>query len=231
MASLHELVYEAGELTNPDVALQSNWVGWANRAIREIANEVNWTFTHDRRQYTLLSGDTSVSLGPDYKCLSDEDSPISVSYSSGGNTYNLPVRVLSREEVERYVLYPWINQFLSQPVPGGYTPIRVVFLERNNGGETRLHIPPQFNLQVSQPYNVSAFYYPAALKLGSDHNAITDDPNLVSAIINRMRSLSFEAKNPADPRVKAAMELRQDAYDRAHYADVDQKFSGRSLRM
>lgn len=193
---------------------------------------------HDRRHYVILAGDTSVSLGRDFKRLTDEESPISVSYQTGGepNTvYNLPCRVLSREEVERQLYWPWIGQYLNQPVPGGYIPIRVVFLEKNltgiHGGEWQLKIPPAFNVTSDSPYNVSGYYFPRPLERGTDENAVTNDPDAVQAVINKAISLAYFAEDPTSQKGIAANTEFENFFSNASYTDSLVKFGGRVLRM
>lgn len=209
---------------------------FVNRAVRAIANRKNWTFLHSERTYIMQAGDTEVSMGPDFKELSNEESPISVSYQSGSNqVFRLPVRVLSREEVERQLYWPWINQYLNQPVPGGYVPIRVVFMERNSSGHGagvwRLKIPPQFYVTSESPYNVSGFYYPAALVLPTDTNPITEDPDLADAVVNYAKYLKYAAVDETSKQAMAAKAMFDDHFKEADYTDEWVKYAGRSIRM
>jgi hypothetical protein len=233
--NLFDLVREVGELPGRSQRTDQDVKRFINRAIRAIANRKNWSFLHDNRPYVILTGDTSVSMGPDFKCLSTEESPISVSYEAGNMTYRLPCRVLSREEVERQLFWPWIGQFLNQPVPGGYVPIRVVFMERDStggqGGVWRLHIPPQFNVQSNSPYNVSAFYFPKPLIHPDDTNAITEDPDLADAVVNYAKSLKYSAENEMDSRAKMCLAAYEEHFTQADYSDELIKYAGRSLRM
>lgn len=231
MATLEEIIYEVGELSVRSQRTELDLVRFMNRAIRMIAQRKDFTAMHDRRPFYILTGNTSVSLGADFKKMSDEESPVSVSYVSGGNTYNLPVLVISREQVERQQFWPLIAQFQYQPSPGGFVPIRVVFLERNAGGDWALFIPPQFSVQNTTQYNVSAFFYPAPLKLGTDHNAITDDPDLVQAIIDKTRSITYLSEDPNSVPGKAALALYEEAFKSADYADSAIKYQARDMHM
>lgn len=233
--NLNEILIEVGELPGTNQRTNLDLKRFVNRAVRSISNRKNWTFLKSIRPYVILSGQTGVSMGPDFKCLSGEESPISVTYNAGNQTFRLPVRVLSREEVERQLYWPWIGQFLNQPVPGGYVPIRVVFMERNadghESGEWYLKIPPQFYVQANSPYNVSAYYHPRPLILGTDSNPVTNDPDLADAVVNYAKSLMYAAVDPTSKQAAACMAMFEDHFTEADYTDGFVQYSGRSLRM
>jgi hypothetical protein len=232
---LSDLIREVGELPGGSNRTDQDVKRFVNRAVREICARKNFTFTADVRSYVIQSGNHSVSLGPDYKCLSGEESPVSVTYNAGNQTFKLPVRVLSLEEVERQSYWPWIGQYLNQPTPGGYIPIRVVYFQYQStgfeAGTWRLHIPAQFYVIADAPYNVSAFFYPPELKLPTDHNAVTDDPHLADATVNYAKALKYFAEDETSKRGVAAMALYEDHFSKANYTDAFVKYSGRTLRM
>ncbi len=230
--NLQELIYEAGELGFDSIKQQSNWVRYINRAVQAIAQYKNWPCLHDRRPYVILAGDHSVSLGPQFKCLSGEQSPISVTFQNGDSSYDLPVSVISRELCEQTLYWPSINQIVGgPPVPGGYIPIRVVFLERDNGGDWRLHIPQPFIVVPNSPYNVSAFYYPNPLKLGTDRNPITDHPDLVECVINYACSLALFSEDKTSKQGAAARALYKESLTAADYTEDRARWIGQVMRM
>lgn len=230
--TLSELTYEAGELGNDSVKQESNWTRFVNRAVQQISEYKSWSFLHDRRRFTILTGDHSVSLGREFKCLSNEQSPISVTYASGGTTYDLPVNVISRALSEQTLYWPSINQIVGgPPIPGGYIPIRVVYLERDGGGDWRLFIPSPFIVVPDAPYNVSGFWHPAPMKLGTDHNPITDDRNLCEAVINYACARSWFSTDKTSKQGDAAMALYEESLMKADYADDWNRYSGIVLRM
>lgn len=232
---LQNLIREVGELPGGNARTDMDIKRFVNRAVMAVAQEQNWTFLRDVRAYTILSGTHSVSMGPNYKCLSDEKSPISVTYNAGDQTFKLPVLVISEEELQRFMYFPYIGQFTNQPTPGGYVPIRVVYMKRNmtggDGGTWRLHIPAQFTVISDSPYNVSAYYYPSPLVLGTDHNPLTDDPNLCDAVVNYAKWLKYCAVDETSKQAIASKAMYDEHFRNANYADQRARFSGRTLRM
>lgn len=222
---LSELVYEIGELGLRDSRLDLDYRGFINRAQKTIASRRNWTFLHNRAPFTIPGGSTSVSLGSTFKQLSSEQSPVSYTYG----IYNLPVYVASREEIESRGVWPWTNGPTFQPTPGGAWPVRVVFIEQNNGGNWTLNIPPQFAPQLDLTFNVSAYFRPADLALGTDHNALTDNGFLADALMNL--AMAYAIKDPTDKRVPGFKALYEDYFRQACYEDAQRQFSGRTLRL
>lgn len=180
---------------------------------------------HNRSVFSVLSGTTSVSLGSTFKQLTGETSP--VSYTIGG--FNTPVEVVSREQTER--LGYWVNVSNYIPTPGGTWPIRVVFIEQNSGGNWTLNIPPQCAPTLDMPFNVSAYYFPAALALGTDSNALTNHGLLADGLVNLVKAMAYETEDPTDKRAIACRMLYEDYYNKAIYQDTAQQFGGRELRM
>lgn len=211
-----------------DAQVQLDLKSFVNRAIRTISERANFSAMHDRRPVTIAPGFSSTPLGVSFKQLSEEDSPISFQYG----TYFLSVLVTSRARVELAGIYPFPNGPLSFPVPGGYTPYRVVFLERNGpGGQWTLNIPSQFNSTLPSVFWISAYWYPNPLVKGDDENAMTRDGNLSEAIIRMAAHYAFRAVNPTDPRGDAAKAQAEEAISHAMYTDVFISNAGRSMRM
>lgn len=226
--NLSEIIYEVGEISIGTVRLESDFVNFTNRAIRTICTRRNWNFMHNRTQVTIPSGQTSVSLGLNFKQLSPEKSPISFTYG----LYNLQVYVASREETESWGIWPWVNGYDSFPTPGSVWPIRVVFMEQDGpGGAWTLNIPPQFPAVSNLPYNVSAFWYPDDLVLGTDSNGVTNDGQLCDALINLTRALCYTALDPTSKQAAASRVLYEDYFRKACYQNESQHFGGRPLRL
>jgi len=197
---------------------------YVNRAIRSIAQRRNWTWMWNRTQNTILSGNSNVSLGPDFKELSPENSPISITY---GN-YNLPVVVTSRSRIESFGIWPFPNGPQSFPTPGGYNPVQIVFLEQDGpGGDWKMWVPPQYPITQNSVYNVSAYYFPAPLNLGPDQNAFTTHGILQNAVINLAKSYAYFAEESDSVKGQAAAALAEEQYTEAIYADVSTQFQNR----
>lgn len=235
---LSDLIREVGELSGANNRTDLEIKRFVNRAVQAICARSNFNWMRDIRPFVILSGQHSVSLGPEYKCLSPEESPVSVNYTAGpgpDQIFKLPCRVLSIEEVQRELYWPWIGQYLNQPVPGGYVPLRVVFFQYNatgfNSGTWRLHVPPQFSVTSDSPYNVSAYYYPSPLILPTDRNACTDDPDLADAVVNYAKYLKYAAVDETDKRALACRAMFEEHFEQADYTNSFVKFSGRTLRM
>lgn len=211
-----------------DPQTQLDLKGFVNRAVRTIAERANFSCLHDIRTVVVPSGYDKQNLGWDFKQLSPEESPISFSYGS----YRLAVQVTSRSRIELAGIWPFPNGPFSFPVPGGYMPVRVVFLERDGpGGQWAIHIPPQFSLTQDAVFYVQAYWYPFPLVKGGDRNPMTDDGNLSEAIIRLAASYAFRAVDPTDKRGDAAKEQAEEAIQRAMYSDAFIALGGRTLRM
>jgi len=202
--------------------------GMANRAIRTIAERANWSSMHDLRPITIPSGYSSAPMGPLFKQLSTEQSPVSFTY---GN-YRLSVEVSSRSRIELAGIWPFPNGPFSFPVPGGFMPVRVVFLERNGpGGQWMLSVPPQFSITQDAVFNVQAYWYPAPLVKGTDTNPFTEDGNLSDAIMMMTRAYALRAEDPSSEVALAAKTEAEEAITRAMYSDAAISMGGRNLRM
>lgn len=181
---------------------------------------------HNRLTFTIPSGSLNVSLGATFKQLSSEQSPVSYTYG----IYNLPVTVASREQVEASGAW-WTTYQNFTPTPGGTWPIRVVFIEQNAGGNWTINLPPQCVQGSETPFNVSAYYFPADLALGTDSNALTNHGMLADALLNKAKAIAYAAEDPTDKRVAASLALYEDYFRQACYEDNAQQFGGRTLRM
>ncbi len=175
----------------------------------------------------MLAGGVSAPLGDTFKELSSEKSPVSYTDASLGQS-NVPVKVASREEIESWWPWPWPFGPILVPIPGSYLPIRVVFIECNDG-QWAINIPPQFAATNTLVFNVSAYWYPPDLLLGTDRNSLTDHGDLAEALIARAKAMAFFAEDPTDKRGMACMLNYQQLYKSALYADERQKTAGRTL--
>ncbi len=219
---------EVGELSLKSPATEMNVRSYVNRAIRAIAQRWNWTFMHDIQLVTLPASQTSVTMPSNFKELSREDSPISFSYG----LYRLPVTVTTRSRIESAGLWPLMNGPLSMPLPGGYLPVRVVFMERNGpGGAWTLNVPPQFIITQAMTFNVQGYYYPNELVSASDSNAFTEQGELVEAIIARAKAIGYFAEDPSSPLGQAAMQQFELHFRNALYGDSQQSLQVGGLRM
>lgn len=223
--NLSDFTREIAELGLQDGRNDLYYRDWINRAQKAIASRRNWTFMHNRAVFTVPSGSASVSMGATFKQLTGEQSPVSYTYG----IYNVPVYVLSREETERGTV-PW--NIGGPPTPGTAWPVRVVFIEENAGGNWTLNIPPQCApTSTDLAFNVSAYYYPAALALGTDHNALTDNGLLADALLNLAKRTAYLSADPTDKRAEACRLIYEDYFTQACYEDNARQFSGRTLRL
>lgn len=229
--TLSEIIFECGELGRPGNTGQrvlSDWPKFINRAQRTICDRANWSFLKTRSQFTISSGSTFVSLGSRFKQLTEEESPVSFNYGQ----YNLPVKITTRERIEGCGIWPLQNGPTSLPIPGGFSPIQVLFLERNApGGLWALNSPPQYSVTQDAVFNVSAYWYPADLAGGDDRNTMTDSGDLSEAIVNLAKALAYRAEEVDSPKGLAAKEIAEEAIGRALYSDSAIKFGGVTLRM
>ncbi len=228
--NLSNLIRICGELGRPGAAGQrqlSEWPTWINIAQRQVCDRRLWSFTHDLRQVTIASGSTSAQLGITFRQLGQEQSPVSLQY---GN-YRLPVKIISRAALEQAGVWPWQNPPFALTIPGGYMPGIVAFLETNAGGQWTINLPPQYSVTADLTFYVSAYYYPADLAQGTDHNAFTDDGNLSMAIINTAKALAAASEETDDKKIEA-IEARTERYiERALYADGQKDMGGVTARM
>lgn len=228
---LEDLIREVSYAV-PDDLLRNDLKPVVNRAIRAIAQRGDWTCTHSRRAVVLPSGATSTPLSALYKKLTSEITPITLAYGQ----YNLPVRVVSREQVEAWGTWPWpMDNLTNVPLPGVTCPLRVVFLEQNGpGGPWAIHIPPQFPSAVELTFHISAYWYPEDLRAGQDSNNLTNHPDLGDAITNLAKSMLY-AMNLRDKVNVAAFQAARTIYEQniksAFYSDAAIWRSGRLMRM
>jgi hypothetical protein len=168
----------------------------------------------------------SVGLGSTFKCLASEKSPVTYDDPTGTNPRPIPVDVISRAISNRIGYYnPSVNT-----VTNSY-PIQYVFLELNGPtGEWGLYLPPQYQ-PVAITFNVSGYFYPADLSLGTDSNALTNHPMLEEALINMTKARAYFAEEVDNPKGTAALALAEQAIRSAQYSDAAQEFSGRPIRL
>lgn len=227
--TLSEITHEIGDLSVRSISVELDLINFINRAQRSICQRNSWSWMHQQRKANVLANSTSVALDPTFKALTEEKSPVSYTDASLGQS-NVPVKVSSRQEIESWWPWPWPFGPILVPIPGSYLPIRVVFIE-NNSGEWRLHIPPQFAASATLVFNISAYWFPNDLVLGTDSTPLTNSGDLGEALINRARAMAYFSEDPTDKRGIASQQLYQELYKSALYADEKQKTAGRVLHM
>lgn len=227
--SFAEILYECSSLANQSTRIELDWTRLINRAQRRICQRRSWSFCHDQRQVTVNQGTLSANLDANFKELSSEKSPIS--YNDPSQTYQFPIPcvLISRARADRQGYNPF---FAPYPTLLNAFPLRYVFIERNGpNGFWTLNIPQQYMVNPTAVFNVSGYYYPDDLKLGDDHNGVTDHPELCDALINLSKALAYYSEDETNPRGDKCMELYEDNYRKASYSDTQQRLMGRSLTM
>lgn len=225
--NLAQLLYQVGEvgIKNPNRDLDIK--GYVNQAILYMAERHNFAGMHDIQQVTVPSAQTSVTMPDTFKELSEEQSPISFTYG----LYRLPVMVTTRSRIEACGLWPLMNGPLSMPLPGGYLPIRVVFIEQNAGGQWTLNIPPQFVLTTAMVFNVQGYYYPRPLQQGTDSNALTANGQVAQAIVALAKAFAYLNDQETSKEGQLAMQRFEDLFDKLLYDDCRRKLQPVPLRM
>lgn len=228
LMNLSTLIRFVGEVGLKQQQQDSDIRGYVNRAIHYIASRANFNCMHDIQEVTLISGNTSVTLPPEFKELSHQASPISFSYG----IYRLPVIVSTRSAIEACGLWPLMNGPLSMPLPGGWLPIRVVFMEQDGpGGLWTLNVPPQFIITNNCTFNVQAYYYPKPLLQGDDSNGLTNNGQICEAIIALAKAFAFLGNDETAKQGQAAMERFEVLFQNSLYDEVHRTYSGVNLRM
>lgn len=226
--TLAQLIHYVGEIGVKQQAADLEIRDYINQAIQYCAERYSFVGMHNWSQVTLLSGQTSVTLPTTFKELSRQQSPISFTYGS----YNLPVIVTTRSQIEAAGLWPLMNGPLSMPLPGGYLPVRVVFLEQDGpGGQWTLNVPPQFIITTNLVFNVQGYYYPMPLQQGTDSNALTNNGQLCQAIISLAKSFAYLNDDDTSKQGTAAMERFEDLFAKCLYEDTQRLYNGINLRM
>jgi len=222
--TLEQLIREIGELSVKNGRLNSDIRGWVNRAQRTICERRNWTFMHDTIEVDIAANTAKASLPAEFKELATENSP--VSFSVSGSNVPLPVRVLSRAEINRRGnVFPLVyTQAVSTQAP-----ILEVFIEQNAEGTWTLNIANTAQQSNPVTFTVSGYFYVPDLEKGSDQNALTNHGDLVEALIARTKAIAYGSQDETDERITACMAN----YDRhirdAIYADASKKNGGRAL--
>lgn len=202
--TLSELIYEIGELPGFGPKVQLDFRKFLNRAIAQVAARRNWTFTHDYQQVTIEAASSSASLGSGFKCLGPEDSPVSVNWPDNPSSVGVPVKVITRAQMQRQGWWGYgYNLIIPPALPQAYAP--AVFLEQNADGVWTINGFGPYSQPVT--YNISAYYYPPALVLGTDSNGVTNNPEIQDALINRAKAIAFLSTGADDP----AFEMHQKA--------------------
>lgn len=223
-----DLIFQIGELRNPiGDRLRCDYPSIVNRAVKIVAERRNWSFMKDLVTATIAANTTAIALPADFKALAPERSP--VSYNLPGSTIPIPVHVTSREEANRYGAG---YSALYGPIPASYYQAQYVFLEATGPGEGwTLNVPVQFRPTSALSFNVSAFFYPAALVAGDDENAMTTHGLLTDALINLAKAMAYDSETPGDPRAAACKENYETYFRQAASNDARQLLSGRSLHL
>jgi len=193
----------------------SEYEEWINRTIRRVVDYGK--FSNLRRKHatvTLGAGETSAQLPSDFRCLTNEKAPVTVTDGTGSS---YPVEVVSYEVAKA--------REATGALP--YSPGNVqVYLLPTGDGEQRLYrVGPE---DGSVTFTVSYRAYPARLVQDTDTNELLlSYPDLVEA---ELFALAFSKTNDFQTsnewRGQAALFARE-----ASISDAEKHFSGRSLRM
>ena len=101
-------------------------------------------------------------------------------------------------------------------------------------GAWTLNIPTYFSNTSAITYNVSAYWYPTDLLLGTDQDQMTNDGNLSEALLALTKAMLYEADVELDESGKLANRYRTIAEQhlaRAANDDARRKIAGRNLTM
>jgi hypothetical protein len=227
--TLQDLIYEVGELSCVSPRIQSDVKGFINRAQRQICNRRNFLWMQDIRQYTIPSNSISVPLDADFKQLTTEKSPVTWT-DTVNQAARIPVTILSREEAERYnwaFFYPYnapVAPLVCPPVPW-------VFIDQIAGVWTLNNSVINQVTNQAMIYNVSGYFYPKPLVLGTDSNALTQHGQLAEALVNCAKATAYFAEKPGHPDGVEAMAIYEKFYQSACYSDARQKIGGQSVHM
>lgn len=222
--TLSDMVREAGELGARMNSVQSDIKPWIQRAMRQIAQRHNFTWMHSRQFATIATGTTSTALHPRFKELTPELSPIT--YTSPTAQFPTPVRVKTREELER--TGPGVDN-LTVNASGYWSPF-FVFLEQNDGGPWTINTASGYTQAEDATYAYSCFLFPTDLTLGTDTNAITNDGELAEATVFLAVAMAILKRDASDPQGIAAKREAETYIKRAISQDAHRKLSGRALR-
>jgi hypothetical protein len=223
--NLAELTRYAGELRKASGdRLTSDVKSLINRAQRKIC-EKNWGFMRDTLDVTILAGATSGELAQNFKELTPERHPVSFTDSTTTANCAMPVRVYSREEMQRRGWWPMRNWVAGTST---YLPGFGVYIDQSQGVST-LNIPQNLASSTDLTFTVSAFYYPEELVKASDHNPLTDHGDLQDALLNLAKAYAYEAEDPTNPAGQACRLLYASAVRTAEYNDVRKTYAGRTL--
>jgi hypothetical protein len=226
MPTVADIIQEIAEVGVVNSRLSSNYLGWLNRAQRWVCGRRNWNFCFDYQQFTLVGGTSSFQLGPSFKALAPERSP--VSYIAPGGGAPITVNISSRAQLSRF----WTSWTAYFYTPNTFwLPPTWMFLEQDNNGQWTLNLPPSIVAQNDITYGVSAYYFPADFTSGSNTNGLTTHPILIDALINYTKALAYWAQDPTDQRGAAARTIAEQAMTSAAYDDVLTRSSGRAIHM
>lgn len=227
MNSLSSLTYRVGELRKAiGDRLTSDVKDFINRAQRYICERNDFSFMRSHEDVTIPSGSTTAPLAENFKQLTQERSPVSFTDSSTTAGAPMPVRVYSREEMQRRGWWP-LRQWVAGTAT--YLPGFGIFIDYDQNIPT-LNIPQNVTTSASLTFTVSAFYYLPDLQKATDHNALTDNGLLSDALVNLAKAMAYEAEDPTNEMAAASRALFESAYKSAMYADVRKTYAGRSLR-
>lgn len=223
--TLQEILQEVGELSLSNPRLSSNYIGFVNRAQRQICQRGNFNGMHSLLQVTMLAKTSAVDLGPSYKALTSEQS--SVAYINPAGSGRISVMVKSRAQCNRWWTswnFPWYSA--SQP----YLPPRIVFIEQNAGGNYYMNLPPLIVAQADINFEVECYTYSAPLQNGNDTNWLTQHGSLCEALINLTRNLAFRSVNQFEEAAISYAEYEK-YYKQARTEDALQRSAGRAIHM
>jgi hypothetical protein len=224
--TVSQLLQEIAEVGVSNPRLSSNFMGWLNRAQRNICQRGNFNGMHQVNEVTLLAGNNSVSLGTSYKDAAPEYPAVTYVSPTGGSP--IPCKVISRAMASRYRSF-WSFPFYAVTQP--YLPPRYVFIEQDSAGPWTLYLPPEIIAQADTTFNIEGFFYPDDFVSGSDTNWLTTHGALCDALINLTKALAYRAIDPTDPKAMASDQEYDKYFLQARYMDTAQRLSGRQIHM
>lgn len=201
--------------------LKHNYGEWVNRGLRRIQTDRNWACMKRMPVVSIASGDSSVQLPSDFKELTTEQYPISV--STAGDSGRFPCDLISEEiSIARKATTFW------QPAVGSVKARRAglpVYLT-TNGEDVFLHVAEVASEDLD--FHVSAYLFLPELQAEDDANELTRKyPELVTAAI---KAIAFFEVNDFEMSTQFGSAYAS-LLDAADTTDQRKLRAGRPIRM
>ncbi len=192
----------------------SEYDEWINRTVRRIVDYGKFSNLKRRHATVVIdAGESSAQLPSDFRCLTNEKAPVTVSDGTG----SYPVEVVSYEVGKA--------REATGALPSSPGLVQVYLLPSGDGEQRLYRVGPE---DSSATYTVSYRAYPDRLVQDTDTNELLlSYPDLVEA---ELFALAFRSTNDFvmsnEWRSQAMLFARE-----AGLSDAEKQFSGRSLRM